>query len=35
MDPISCTNTQYNLVNHGMVINTKTWRSQERNMTFL
>ena len=36
--PVSSTNTHHdvtNLVNHGMVQNTKTWISRERNITFL
>ena len=38
MHPISCTNTHCDvtdLVNHGMVKNTKTWISWERNITVL
>ena len=38
MHPVSCTNTHHDvtdLVNHGMVKNTKTWISWERNITFL
>ena len=38
MHLISCTNTHCdvtNLVNHGMVKNTKIWISWERNITFL
>ena len=37
MHPISCTNTHHdvtNLVNHGMVKNTKTWISWEQNISF-
>ena len=37
MHSVSCTNTHYeitDLVNHGMVKNTKTWISQEQNLTF-
>ena len=37
--PVSCTNNTHHditdLVNHGMVKNTKTWISWERNITFL
>ena len=36
--PVSCTNTHHDvtdLVNHGMVKNTKTWISWERNIIFL
>ena len=38
MDLVSCTNTHCNFtdfVNHGMVKNTKTWISWERNIMFL
>ena len=38
MRPISCTNTHHDvtdLVNHGMVKNTETWITGERNTTFL
>ena len=38
MYPVSGTNTHHDitdLVNHGVVTNTKTWRSQEWNITFL
>ena len=38
MHLVSCTNTHRDvtdLVNHGMVKNTKTWISWERNITFL
>ena len=38
MQPVLCTNTHHDvtdLVNHGMVKNTKTWKSWERNKTFL
>ena len=37
MHPVSCTNTHdvTNLLNHGMVKNTKTWISREWNITFL
>ena len=38
MYPVSCTNTYHDvrdLVNHGMVKNTKTWISREHNKTFL
>ena len=38
MYPVSCTNTHHDvtdLVNHGMVKNTKTWISWEWNITFL
>ena len=38
MHPVSCTNTHHDvtdLVNHGMVKNTKTLISQERNIAFL
>ena len=38
MHPVSCTNTHHDitdLVNYGIVKNTKTWISQERNITFL
>ena len=38
MHPVSCTNTHHDttdFVNHGMVENTKTFISGERNMTFL
>ena len=35
MHSVSCTNTHTDLVNHGMVKNTKTWISWERNKTFL
>ena len=38
MYPGSCTNNHYDvtgLINHGMVKNTKTWRSWEQNITFL
>ena len=38
MHPISCTNTHHDdtdLVNHGMVKNTKTWISWEQKITFL
>ena len=38
MHPDSCTNTRHDvtyLVNHGMVKNTKTLKSQERNIIFL
>ena len=38
MYPVSCTNTHRDvtdLVNHGMVKNTKTWISWERNIIFL
>ena len=38
MHPVSCTNTHHDvtdLVNHGMVKNTKTWISWEQNITFL
>ena len=37
MHPVSCTNTHHDvtdLLNHGMAENTKTWISQERNITF-
>ena len=36
--PVSCTNTHHevtDLVNHGMVKNTETWISRERNITLL
>ena len=36
--PVLCTNTHHDvtdLVNHGMVKNTKTWISWEQNVTFL
>ena len=36
--PVSCTNTHHDvtdLINHGIVKNTKTWISWERNITFL
>ena len=38
MHPVSCTNTHHDvtdLVNHGVVENTKTWISWEQNTTFL
>ena len=38
MHLVSCTNTHHdvtNLVNHGMIKNTKTWISWERNIIFL
>ena len=38
MHPVSCTNTHHDvtdLVNNGMVKNTKTWIPRERNTTFL
>ena len=38
MQPVSCTNTHYDvtdLLNHGIVKNTKTWISLERNITVL
>ena len=38
MHPVSCANTHHDvtdLVNYGMVKNTKTWISWERNITFL
>ena len=38
MHPVLCTNTHHDvtdLVNHGMVKNTKIWISWERNITFL
>ena len=38
MYPLSCTNTHHDvtdLVNHGIVKNTETWISRERNITFL
>ena len=38
MHPVSYTNTRIDvtgLVNHGMVKKTKTWKSWERNITFL
>ena len=38
MHPVSCTNIHYeitDLLNQGMVKNTKTWISWERNITFL
>ena len=38
MHPVLCTNAYHdimNLVNHGMVKNTKTWISWEWNITFL
>ena len=38
MHIVLCTNTHYDvadLVNHGMVKNTKTWISWERNITFI
>ena len=38
MNLVSCNNTHHdvtNLVNQGMVKNTKTWISRERNITFL
>ena len=37
MQPVSCTNTHHDVTNfiNGMVKNTKTWISWERNITFL
>ena len=38
MHPVACINTHHDvtdLINHGMVKNTKTWISWERNITFL
>ena len=38
MHPVSCTNTHHDVIdlkNHGMVKNTKTWISWERNKIFL
>ena len=38
MHPVSCTNTDHyvtDLVNYGMIKNTKTWISWERNIAFL